>query len=272
MQRAKFLTRERFGIIEIAYLEEKPSEVEGPFLAEERSLIDSLAGLLQSYFERLHAEEDRVRLVRAEVAASEAREATRAKDQFLATLSHEFRAPLNVMLGWTKMLLSGQLDQEATTRGLNVLDRSVQTPSSSDRGSPRRLSYCYGQVAPGATPNRLRIGGRRGGRGGPRRRPHEKDRAQDGIRSLIALDGRRSRTVAADRLESADERAQVHAQPMGQWRFAPTGSGTAGRIVVRDNGIGMPPELVPWSSSAFARVTVRRRSLRIRALDWAWRS
>ena len=67
-----------------------------------------------------------MRLVRAEVAASEAREATRAKDQFLATLSHELRAPLNVMLGWTKMLLSGQLDQAATTRGLNVLDRSVQ--------------------------------------------------------------------------------------------------------------------------------------------------
>ena len=126
MQRAEFLSANDTGLIEIAYLAEKPSEVEGPFLAEERSLIDSLAGLLQSYFERRHAEEDRVRLVRAEVAASEAREATRAKDQFLATISHELRAPLNVMLGWTKMLLSGQLDQAASTRGLNVLDRSVQ--------------------------------------------------------------------------------------------------------------------------------------------------
>lgn len=37
------------GIIEVAYLEERPDSIEGPFLAEERELIDSLAEMLRNY-------------------------------------------------------------------------------------------------------------------------------------------------------------------------------------------------------------------------------
>ncbi|WP_040667263.1 PAS domain S-box protein, partial [Nitrolancea hollandica] len=44
------------GLIEVAYLEERSLEDEGPFLAEERSLIDSAAMLLRSYFERRRME------------------------------------------------------------------------------------------------------------------------------------------------------------------------------------------------------------------------
>ena len=59
MQRASFSTRDgRTGLVEVAYLEDKPPAFEGPFLAEERALIQSLAQMLQSYFERKAAEED----------------------------------------------------------------------------------------------------------------------------------------------------------------------------------------------------------------------
>jgi GAF domain-containing protein len=44
------------GTIEVVYLEEKPPEVEGPFLAEERDLIASLASSVSSYLERKQAE------------------------------------------------------------------------------------------------------------------------------------------------------------------------------------------------------------------------
>ena len=45
------------GIIEVIYHEARPGETEGPFLAEERDLINSLADSLSSYLNRRHAEQ-----------------------------------------------------------------------------------------------------------------------------------------------------------------------------------------------------------------------
>jgi signal transduction histidine kinase len=47
----------RQGSLEVGYLEEKPKEHEGPFLVEERNLINSLADTLSSYLSRREAEE-----------------------------------------------------------------------------------------------------------------------------------------------------------------------------------------------------------------------
>ena len=44
------------GTIEVVYLEAKPPEVEGPFLAEERDLINSLVSSVASYLDRKQAE------------------------------------------------------------------------------------------------------------------------------------------------------------------------------------------------------------------------
>jgi PAS domain S-box-containing protein len=130
VQRSEFKSSDgRVVAIEVVYVEERPEAAEGPFLAEERTLINSLAELLCSYFERRHAEESRLRLARAEASATESEQASRTKDQFIATLSHELRSPLNVMLGWTRMLRSATLDTDARTRGLDVLDRSVRLQS-----------------------------------------------------------------------------------------------------------------------------------------------
>ncbi|HEY3296627.1 MAG TPA: ATP-binding protein [bacterium] len=57
MQTARFTAKTADeGLIEVAYLEERPPETEGPFLAEERELIESLADMLSSYFRRLLAD------------------------------------------------------------------------------------------------------------------------------------------------------------------------------------------------------------------------
>jgi PAS domain S-box-containing protein len=58
IQRADFSVAEGLrGAIEVVYLAEKPAEQEGPFIAEERSLIDSLAEVLRAAIERRQAQE-----------------------------------------------------------------------------------------------------------------------------------------------------------------------------------------------------------------------
>ncbi len=53
VQRADFVCQGNIsGSIEVVYLEEQPHEVEGPFLAEERSLINSLAEMLSLHLDR----------------------------------------------------------------------------------------------------------------------------------------------------------------------------------------------------------------------------
>src|SRR6266542_1337368 len=56
---------------------------------------------------------------------AEAREANRMKDEFLTTLSHELRTPLSAILGWTRLLRSGQLDSERTAHAIRVIERNV---------------------------------------------------------------------------------------------------------------------------------------------------
>ena len=54
------------------------------------------------------------------------RESNRLKDEFLATLSHELRTPLNVILGWTRMLLQGQVSEATRRRALELVERNAQ--------------------------------------------------------------------------------------------------------------------------------------------------
>jgi signal transduction histidine kinase len=111
------------GLLEVAYVKAPPVETGAPFLREERSLMDSLASLLAAYFERAHRIEERLELTRAQASRTEAEAANRAKDAFLATVSHELRRPLTAMLGWTRMLREGTAVDSA--RALEVIERSA---------------------------------------------------------------------------------------------------------------------------------------------------
>src|SRR5262249_37512067 len=55
---------------------------------------------------------------------AEALESNRLKDEFLTTLSHELRTPLSAILGWTRTLRSGPLEERAS-HGLEVIERNV---------------------------------------------------------------------------------------------------------------------------------------------------
>jgi signal transduction histidine kinase len=59
--------------------------------------------------------------------AEEAENANLAKDEFIALVSHELRTPLNAMLGWTRMLSTGKLDEATAERALDSIVRNVKT-------------------------------------------------------------------------------------------------------------------------------------------------
>ncbi len=65
-------------------------------------------------------------LTREQQARQDAEQMSQSKDEFVAMISHELRAPLNAIYGWVQLLQGGTLDAAQQKRAIEVIERSTR--------------------------------------------------------------------------------------------------------------------------------------------------
>ena len=88
--------------------------------------LDRIVGISRDVTAEHEAVEERERLLRrVGEARDEAERQSRAKEDFLATLSHELRTPMNVVLGWLDILTNGKPAVNVQS-ALSVIQRNAR--------------------------------------------------------------------------------------------------------------------------------------------------
>jgi PAS domain S-box-containing protein len=99
-----------------------------------RDAQGQFAGTIKTFRDisrRKAADEERDALLHREREARQTADAaSRLKDEFLATLSHELRTPATGVLGWARLLKTGRMDEAQTRHALDALERSARAQAT----------------------------------------------------------------------------------------------------------------------------------------------
>lgn len=105
---------------------ERPIDDSAAPIRDARGKLLGVVLVFRDVTARRRAEAQREELLRiAQQARADVEAASRAKDNFLAVLSHELRSPLAAMSGWLQVLRRTTSDAAMLGRGLDSLERNV---------------------------------------------------------------------------------------------------------------------------------------------------
>ena len=232
-------------------------------LRDEQGRIIGVIAVATDITERKQAQRELEKLVVAEQRLrAEAERANRAKDEFLAIVSHELRSPLNALRGWSHLLSTTRpLDLQLVERAAKAIKRNVdhQTRLIDDLLDTSRIvsgklnierrvvnlaeivNAALEAARPGAAAKEVEL----------RFTPGE-----TGV--MVVGDAGRLQQLASNLLSNAVKftpergRVQVSLQKNGE----------RVQLVVRDNGLGIAPEFLPHVFDRFtqADTTSARRA------------
>ena len=106
------------GVVELVYVEENPDLDEGPFLKEERNLIDAIARQIALVVERIQVEQDKLKLHNQLLHAD--RLATIG--MLAAGVAHELNEPLGNILGFSQLAKKGDGVPKAVKQDIEKIE------------------------------------------------------------------------------------------------------------------------------------------------------
>ncbi len=179
-----------------------------------------------------------------------AEEANRSKDEFLATLSHELRSPLNAILGWAHLLQAGALPPARVDAALETIARNARLQAQLIEDILDVSRIVAGKLELERTPVAI---------------PALVEMAMSAIQPAAAQKGVRLTTDLAAPLPPLEGDAKRLQQVFGNIlanavKFTPAGGEIALRcqlvgddvcIEVRDTGDGVPAEFLPHMFEQF---------------------
>jgi PAS domain S-box-containing protein len=228
-----------------------------PMLSDYGQLLGQV-GTIEDISKRKQAEAIHEQIIREQAARQQAEAANRMKDEFLMLVSHELRTPLNATLGWSRLLLTRDLDDETSTRALETIYRNARSQarliedlldvSRLMQGKlrllmcpvdlPNLLGFVLETIRPLAAAKSIQLDTRVEGEEAIGTVMGDPERLQQILLNLLSnaikftAEGGRVE-VGLGRLES--EGRGAGAQGQGDWV----------EITVKDTGIGIPAEFLP---------------------------
>jgi PAS domain S-box-containing protein len=222
----------------------------GRGLLGEDGQVEKVIGVSRDVSAQRRAEQAREQaLVSERGARDEAERQSRIKDEFLATLSHELRTPMNAVLGWLSMLAKGETVRKRE-QALAIIQRNAQAQAKLIEdlldmnklmsGTVRleighldlssTLDAAIESLKPTADAKGVRLSAV----------------VESGVPGIQA-DGRRVQQVLWNLLHNAIK----FTQPGGSVEACVSGADGSARISVKDTGQGIAPEFLPYVFDRF---------------------